>query len=333
MLGASFNGRLHHGAWYLEAMVKSDNPRRRLFLDRILDGSRHVVDLADTDFGAVNGLRTALYREATRRDLQVKVQQAPDGRIIVAAYGGSLGTYAPDLDDVDTGQVTVTQDPAVGPKGPAPKSLPPATDLPPIEPSLSDPLFTNPGSFWVNRTWEPAAVWVNPFKDHPVGPQQCTWTPKNELWDLEDLSWLQDRRAAGTLYPWELRQGFCPPGTALSHTYTWTDPVTGRLHGEPFVWKQEEWLELALERCYCTCDMSRDGSLVDPGSRDHYSDPEGENSCPVWTAPDPEDDLATITAFMDPRGALVPGLMDDAEARVRQYAAMKRQKDQVRGAQ
>lgn len=220
----------------------------------------------------------------------------------------------------------VSLDPSV-----TPGKLPPATNLPAITPSLDDPLYTNPGSFWEGRVWEPAAQWQSPYRgDHPVGPQQCTWLPRTEFWDLEDLSWLQERREAGTLYPWELRQGFCPPGTALSETVMLPTPPNGVKKPRGWVWKPDQWLELASERCHCTCDLRLDGTLVDPGDRDHYVNPDDylNDRCRYWGVPEAKKDLKAITPYMDPRAALVPGLMDDAEVREREYALLKKRNDQ-----
>lgn len=288
--------------------MKSDSPRRRLFLDQVFNGSRHVVDIADTDFGAVNGLRTALYREATKRDLHIKVQQAPDGRIVVQAYGGSFGTYAPDFSDVDTSQATLTQDPTVGVKAPrpAPRRLEPATDLPPIAPG--DELFVNPGAFWEGRTWVPASVWVNPFGPGHPNPLQCTWYPYKELWELQDLSDLETRRREGTLMPHELRQGFVPPGTEFSRLDVGTFE-DGTVVKSLQVWNEDDWWELACERHYCTCDMRLDGTLVNPNRLrpDHPLD------CGYWEAPEGIDDQETLAPMLDPRALRAPEMIARAE--------------------
>ena len=303
-------------------MVKSESPRRRLFLDQVFTGSRHVVDLADTDFGAVNGLRTALYREAARRSLQVKVQQAPDGRVIVQAYGGSLGTYAPDFSDVDTTRVTVTQDPTIGPNTPtsAPRTLPPATELPPIAPG--DPLYTNPGQFWVGRTWEPAAEWVNPFGENLPNPLQCIWYPYNKLWELGDLSDLEARRQQGTLMPDELCQGFVPPGTAFSYpTMDWDEDK------EEWVpvrkpWQQEEWWELACERHYCTCKRRLTNTFVDP---DKYR-PDHEDGCAYEKAPAGIDEKDKLRPMLDPRALRAQQMIDAAMVWVQERVLAERRR-------
>lgn len=312
---------------------------RASFWDEALNGKIQILDYAESDYPDLSSIRAAVYREATNRHVKAQTVVHDEHHLVVAAFGGMSGLPKIPLRDLRQAVRGATHEssPATvrlgAGKGVAPERLLiPMARLPVIKPSLDDPLYTNPGAYWKDRVWEPAAAWVSPYKgDHPVGPQQCIWQPRNEMWDIEDLSWLQDRREAGTLYPWELRQGFCPPGTALSETRNLPHPHTGVKRPQPWVWQPLDWLELASERCYCTCDMRLDGTLVDPGDRDHFSDPDG-NSCGYWTAPDPEEDIAAITPFMDPRAALVPGLMDEAEARMAQYDALKKQNDKIRGA-
>ena len=306
-------------------MVKSESPRRQLFLDQVLDGNCHVVDLIDTDFGAVNGLRTALYREAARRDLQVKVQQAPGRRTIVQAYGGSLGTYVPDFRDVDTTQVTITQDPDIPPIPPtsAPRTLPPATELPPIAPG--DPLFVNPGQFWVNRTWEPAAEWVNPFGENRPNPLQCIWYPYNKLWELGDLSELDSRRMSGTLMPDELCQGFVPPGTAFSYPTTEWYQEEGVWVSVRKPWTQEHWWELACERHYCTCDRRLTNTFVDPDPHR----PDHGSGCAYWRAPAGTDEKDKLRPMLDPRALRAQQMIDAARVWLQERVLAARRQAKV----
>lgn len=274
------------------------------FWTRALEGGIHVLDPEQTDYPDMQSLRAAAYREATTRGLKVATSLVDDRHLMVAAYGGPE-KWAP----ISKAHFKVLmahfkgdpeKDATVRMAGQRPgQTMPPGaeTDLPVFDPT--SPFFTDPGAFWVNRTWLPASTWHCPFGPGRPNPLQCVWFPYHEFWELGELSQLQTRREAGTLFPWELRKGFVPPGTDLADRDGW-------------VWTPEDWADLASERAHCTCPMRTDGTLVScDRSRNH---PEG---CAFWAAPMPEHDAAAIAAFMDPRAARVPALMDEAEVRMK----------------
>lgn len=278
---------------------------REEFWNRALEGGIHVLDPEHTDYPDMPTLRAAAYREATARGLKVSTSQTDNRHLVIAPYGGPQN-WAPVPKErfrslISHFKVDPNEDSTIRMTGfrPAAGTMPPGAEknLPSLDPAGS--LFVNPGAFWENRTWLPAAEWHCPFGMGKPNPLQCTWFPYKELWELRELSLLQDRREAGTLFPWEQRKGYMPPGTELADAGGW-------------VWTPEDWGDLASERAHCNCHMRTDGSLVSPDNkRDH---PPG---CFYWEAPMPEDDVAAIIPFMDPRAARVPGLMDEAEARIK----------------
>lgn len=277
---------------------------RQEFWDLAMKGGVHVLDPEYTDYPDMPSLRAAAYREATNRGLKLSTVLVDQGRLLMASYGGpenqpqvtraQFKVLAGHLKG-QRGDLTLTMGDQFPQRAETPQGV--EFHLPEIDPE--GPLFIDPGNFWEGRQWGPALTWHCPFGPDRPNPQQCTWFPHTEFWELGELTWLQERRESGTLFPWELRQGKVPPGTELSDSSGW-------------VWKPEEWLELASERRYCDCPMRLSGVLINPDNRRDHPD-----GCAYWKVPAAINDLDNVARFQDPRGLKVPALMDDAEIRMK----------------